>query len=157
MNTKVITFAALAALGMTAPAIAQPAQNRAAANEIGYEIGALGYAALLKGNYPVALEQMQAAEQQVSPSARRDPARLINEAQAALAAVRTRRAERGTWTLYAAEIDALSWLVALHARQLAECDYGEFDLAFRRTKTRIAQALAGNASPGTRVIAGQLA
>lgn len=83
MNTKVITFAALAALGMAAPAIAQPVQNRAAANEIGYEAGALGYAALLKGNYPVALEQMQAAEQQVSPSApqdlsRRDPARLIN-------------------------------------------------------------------------------
>jgi tetratricopeptide (TPR) repeat protein len=78
MNTKVITFAALAALGMAAPAIAQPVQNRAAANEIGYEAGALGYAALLKGNYPVALEQMQAAEKQVSPAARRDPARLIN-------------------------------------------------------------------------------
>lgn len=83
MNTKVITFAALAALGMAAPAIAQPVQNRAAANEIGYETGALGYAALLKGNYPVALEQMQAAEKQVSPAtshdlSRRDPARLIN-------------------------------------------------------------------------------
>lgn len=78
MNTKVITFAALAALGMAAPAIAQPVQTRVAANEIGYETGALGYAALLKGNYPVALEQMQAAEQQVSPAARRDPARLIN-------------------------------------------------------------------------------
>lgn len=78
MNTKVITFAALAALGMAAPAIAQPVQNRAAANEIGYESGSLGYAALLKGNYPVALEQMQAAEKQVSPAARRDPARLIN-------------------------------------------------------------------------------
>lgn len=78
MNTKVITFAALAALGMAAPAIAQPVQNRAAANEIGYESGSLGYAALLKGNYSVALEQMHAAEQQVSPSARRDPARLIN-------------------------------------------------------------------------------
>ena len=78
MNTKVITFAALAALGMAAPAIAQPVQNRAAASEIGYEAGALGYAALLKGNYPAALEQMQAAEQQVSPAARRDPARLIN-------------------------------------------------------------------------------
>ncbi|PXW79054.1 hypothetical protein C7451_101116 [Blastomonas natatoria] len=78
MNTKVITFAALAALGMAAPAVAQPVQSRAAANEIGYESGSLGYAALLKGNYPVALEQMQAAEKQVSPAARRDPARLIN-------------------------------------------------------------------------------
>lgn len=78
MNTKVITFAALAALGAAVPAIAQPVQNRAAANEIGYESGSLGYAALLKGNYPVALEQMQAAEKQVPPAARRDPARLIN-------------------------------------------------------------------------------
>ena len=78
MNTKVITIAAVAALGMAAPGFAQPVQNRAAATEIGYEEGALGYAALLKGNYPVALEQMQTAEKQVAPAARRDPARLIN-------------------------------------------------------------------------------
>jgi tetratricopeptide (TPR) repeat protein len=78
MNTKVIAFAALAALGTAAPGVAQPVQNRAAATEIGYEAGALGYAALLQGNYPAALEQMQAAEKQISPAARRDPARLIN-------------------------------------------------------------------------------
>lgn len=78
MSTKVIAIAALAALGMAAPGFAQPAQNRAAATEIGYEAGALGYAALLKGDYPAALEQMQAAEKQVSLAARRDPARLIN-------------------------------------------------------------------------------
>ncbi len=78
MNTKVIAIAALAALGMVAPGIAQPVQNRAAATEIGYEAGTLGYAALLQGDYPAALEQMQAAEKQVSPAARRDPARLIN-------------------------------------------------------------------------------
>ncbi len=78
MNTKVITIAALAALGMAAPGFAQPVQNRAAATEIGYKAGTLGYAALLQGNYPAALEQMRAAEKQVSPSARRDPARLIN-------------------------------------------------------------------------------
>ncbi|WP_017670159.1 hypothetical protein [Blastomonas sp. AAP53] len=78
MSTKVIAIAALAALGMAAPGVAQPVQNRAAATEIGYADGALGFAALMKGNYPVALEQMQAAEKQVSPAARRDPARLIN-------------------------------------------------------------------------------
>lgn len=78
MNTKVIAFAALAALGTAAPGVAQPVQNRAAATEIGYEAGALGYAALLQGNYPAALEQMQAAEKQISPATRRDPARLIN-------------------------------------------------------------------------------
>ncbi|GGB57618.1 hypothetical protein [Blastomonas aquatica] len=78
MNTKVITFAALAALGMAAPGFAQPVQNRVAATEIGYEAGSLGYAAMLQGNYSAALDQMQAAEKQVSPAARRDPARLIN-------------------------------------------------------------------------------
>lgn len=78
MNTKVIAFAALAALGMAAPGVAQPLQNRAAASEIGYESGALGYAALLQGNYAAALEQMQAAQKKVSPAAQKDPARLIN-------------------------------------------------------------------------------
>lgn len=78
MNTKVIAIAALAALGVAAPGFAQPVQNRAAASEIGYEAGTLGYAALLQGNYPAALDQMRAAEKQVSPAARRDPARLIN-------------------------------------------------------------------------------
>lgn len=78
MKTRVIAIAAFAALGIAAPGIAQPVQNRAAATEIGYEAGALGYAALLQGNYSAALEQMQAAEKQSSPAALRDPARLIN-------------------------------------------------------------------------------
>lgn len=78
MKIKLIAIATLAALGMAAPGFAQPVQNRAAANEIGYEAGTLGYSALLQGNYPAALEQMQAAEKQVSSAARRDPARLIN-------------------------------------------------------------------------------
>lgn len=78
MSTKVIAIAALAALGLAAPGFAQPVQNRAAATEIGYDAGSLGYAALLQGNYPAALEQMRAAQNEVSPAARRDPARLIN-------------------------------------------------------------------------------
>lgn len=78
MSTKAIAIAALAALGLAAPGLAQPVQNRAAATEIGYDAGTLGYAALLQGNYPAALEQMQAAQNEVSPAARRDPARLIN-------------------------------------------------------------------------------
>jgi tetratricopeptide (TPR) repeat protein len=78
MNTRVIAYAALAALGMTVQANAQPAQNRAAATEIGYASGTLGYAALLQGNYQAALAQMQAAERTDSRAVRRDPARLIN-------------------------------------------------------------------------------
>ena len=78
MHMKFVAIATLAALGMAAPGFAQPVQNRAAASEIGYEAGSLGYAELLQGNYPAALQQMQAAEKEDSPAARRDPARLIN-------------------------------------------------------------------------------
>ncbi|WP_373486830.1 hypothetical protein [Blastomonas sp.] len=82
MKYQVITIAVLAALGSAAPGLAQPVQTPAAAQEIGYESGALGYAALVEGNYSDALAQMQAAEKQVSTAARRDPARLINMALA---------------------------------------------------------------------------
>ncbi len=76
----------------------------------------------------------------------------INAAQAALAAVWQRHSARGSWTLYPAEIQALEWLPAIHAVQLAACSYGEFERAFHSTSQRIAQARAGNAGPGTVVL-----
>ena len=82
---------------------------------------------------------------------------VVEKAQQALADVQHRHATRGTWTLYAAELDALDWLVVLHARQLAECSYGEFERAFNATRERIAQALAGNAARGAVVIRGDIA
>lgn len=81
---------------------------------------------------------------------------IIHAGQQALAAVQQRHATRRTWTLYAAELDALDWLLVLHNRQLAECSYGEFERAFNTTRERIAQARKGNAPAGAIVIEGDL-
>jgi hypothetical protein len=82
---------------------------------------------------------------------------VINTAQKALHDVHQRHAARGTWTLYADEIDALHWLVRLHCTaQLPACSYGEFCDAFTRTQNRLRQALAGNAPAGALVVAGGL-
>lgn len=83
--------------------------------------------------------------------------RVINDAQRALHEVHQRQAQRGTWTLYADEIDALHWLVRLHCTvQLAACSFGEFSDAFERTQNRLRQALAGNAPAGALVITGAI-
>lgn len=79
---------------------------------------------------------------------------LIAGAQQALADVHVRHAERGTWTLYADEIDVLQWLVSLHTKQLQECSYGEFEDALQQTKHRLEAARAGNASPNAVVVMG---
>ena len=84
-------------------------------------------------------------------------ATLIHAAQEALAAVQARHATRGTWTMYATELDTLQWLLTLHLRQLAECDYGEFERAYQTTCTRIEQARAGNAPAGAVVVVGDVA
>jgi hypothetical protein len=81
---------------------------------------------------------------------------VIDTAQRALAAVRQRHTERNTWTLYATELDALQWLASLHARQLVECDYSEFERAFQGTRNRIGEARRGNAPRGAIVIEGDL-
>jgi hypothetical protein len=81
---------------------------------------------------------------------------VIHAAQAALAAVHERSRSRGTWTLYPAELDALHWLVALHARQLGECDLAEFDRAWQATHQRVSAARAGNAPRGATVIVGDM-
>lgn len=81
---------------------------------------------------------------------------VIDAAQRALAAVRQRSATRGTWTLYAAEIESLTWLALLHDKQITECSYGEFERAFHLTTERIAQARAGNAPRGAIVVQGDM-
>lgn len=84
-----------------------------------------------------------------------DAERVIRDAQAALHDVHQRHTTRGTWTLYADEIDALTWLVRLHCQaQLPACSYGELGTALDRTRNRLQQALAGNAPRGALVIDG---
>jgi hypothetical protein len=82
---------------------------------------------------------------------------IIHAAQQALAAVQGRHAARGTWTMYATELDTLHWMLRLHTTQLAECDYGEFERAYQTTCNRIAQARAGNAPADAVVIVGDVA
>ncbi len=86
-----------------------------------------------------------------------DALRVIDQAQQALAHMQQRWANGSSRALYAGEIAALQWLISLHALQLGACSFAEFDLAFRRTRERIAQARAGNAPAGAIVIEGQIA
>ena len=84
-----------------------------------------------------------------------DATRVIELAQRALADVHQRHNQRGSWTLYADEIDALHWLVRLHCTaQLPACSYGELGDAMAATRNRMQQALAGNAPRGALVIDG---
>lgn len=86
-----------------------------------------------------------------------DADRVIQGAQMVLHDVYRRQQERGSWTLYADEIDALHWLVALHCgTQLPACSYGEFEQAVHRTAERMQQARAGNAPAGAIVIVGAI-
>jgi len=82
---------------------------------------------------------------------------VIQRAQQALHDVHQRHAQRGSWTLYADEIDALHWLVQLHHVQLAACSFSEFARAMEQTENRLRQARAGNAPAGAVVIVGQIA
>lgn len=79
---------------------------------------------------------------------------VIGRAQQALHDVHQRAHARGTYTLYADEIDALHWLVRLYVVQLGACSQREFEAAYIRTRDRIHQAAVGNAAPGTCVVVG---
>ena len=84
-----------------------------------------------------------------------DATRVIELAQRTLADVHQRHTTRGSWTLYADEIDALHWLVRLHcSAQLPACSYGELSDAMTATRNRMQQALAGNAPRNALVVDG---
>lgn len=81
-----------------------------------------------------------------------DAVAVIDKAQGALADLWDRQKERKTWTMRSEEIDAFEWLLTLHRVQLEACSYRELERAINRTKERMAQALAGNAGGGVRVM-----
>jgi len=85
-----------------------------------------------------------------------DAARVVATAQRVLHDVMQRRRDRGTWTLYAIERDALLWLQALHRQQLQSCDYAEFERALDTARNRITQARAGNAPAGAVIVEGEI-
>lgn len=80
----------------------------------------------------------------------------ITTAQQALASVAARHQLRGSWTLHAAELDALRVALLIHDVQLRHASHAEFARAYDTTRERIAQAVAGNAPPGAIVIKGAL-
>ncbi len=82
--------------------------------------------------------------------------RVIHAAQHALANVAQRWRERGSWTLYAAELDALQWLKSLHREQLSRCSHGEFERAMDAAHTKVSQARAGNAPAGAVIVDGEI-
>ncbi|MEZ5710349.1 MAG: tetratricopeptide repeat protein [Blastomonas sp.] len=73
MINRILAVAGMGLVAMAAPALAQEAPA-AKDSEIGYEAGELGFAALRKGDYRTAINQMESAEQR-DPN---DPARMIN-------------------------------------------------------------------------------
>lgn len=81
---------------------------------------------------------------------------VVAEAQLALASIFERRKTLGYWQCTGPEADALGWLLSLYSLQLASVSYGEFERAFQATANRIRQAAAGNASPRTVVVTGDL-
>jgi len=81
---------------------------------------------------------------------------VVATAQRVLAEVQLRRRVRGSWTLYAPELDALKWLQALHREQLQKCDYTEYERALAATHEKVSQARAGNAPAGALVIQGDI-
>ena len=85
-----------------------------------------------------------------------DAERVVTLAQETLFHVMQRQRERTSWTLHAAELEALDWLIALHLKQLSCCDMGEFERALLSTHQRVAQARAGNAPAGAIVIEGEI-
>lgn len=78
----------------------------------------------------------------------------IEAAQSALHALHTRHAARNTWTLRPEEITALRIGRFFHFVQLNYCTQGELREAILAVQRKVAQALAGNASPSAKVCVG---
>ena len=73
-----------------------------------------------------------------------DHAATFERASDALRAVAERHAERGSWTLNAAELDALDLLVNVNAVQIMNCSLAEFCSAVERVQRRVRGARNGN-------------
>lgn len=86
-----------------------------------------------------------------------DAQRVITLAQHALASIHGRMQHGATRALYHTEVDALQWLISLHATQLQACSYAEFERAFFNTRQRLQQARAGNAPRDAVVVIGDMA
>jgi len=85
-----------------------------------------------------------------------DSRERIAHAQRVLGEVHLRHKARASWTLHAAELEALRLAAWIHHIQLRHATQSEFERAYRATEQRIAQARAGNAPTGAIVIEGAI-
>lgn len=85
-----------------------------------------------------------------------DHAAELQTAQRALADLYARHAQRGGWVMRGTEIAALEQAMDVHSAQLQVCTQGELAEAITTVQRTMAQALAGNASPGALVCVGML-
>ena len=80
----------------------------------------------------------------------------ILAAQEALHHIQRRQAERGSWTLRAAELTALRIGRFFHFVQIKHCSQGEMEHSIEAVQRRVSQALAGNAGRDAIVCVGRL-
>ena len=71
----------------------------------------------------------------------------------ALAKLIERKRERNSWTMRSDEMSAINAAIWLHGVQLDFASLGEYDKAKKRVADKARQALAGNHSENTRVLA----
>lgn len=77
MKKSILTISSIMAIGLMSANISAQDNSNDTRGEIGYSKGALGYDAIIDGDYEKALNQLESADK-VSEN---DPARLINLAQ----------------------------------------------------------------------------
>lgn len=102
-------------------------------------------------------DAMNVAEQLALRGIASDRMPEVEAAQAALYSLHTRHAQRGSWTLQAAELTALRVGRFFHFAQLAYCTQGELRDSIMAVQRNVHQALQGNASPHAKVCVGMLA
>jgi hypothetical protein len=98
-------------------------------------------------------DAMNVAEALAERNIANDHAEKFLAAQGVLADVhgRSHVPDRGSYTLYAAEIVALDDAVFMHRIQLEHCSQRELLESIEQVKRRVQAALAGNASPRARI------
>lgn len=79
---------------------------------------------------------------------------VIDGAQAALAAVAARQAERCSWSMRASEISAIDEGLFIHSTQLQHISLHEYETALANAMRTAHQALAGNAAAGVVMVDG---
>lgn len=139
-------------LAMTMAALLTPEQ-RAPLERASVE----GFAAFRLGHGTAALwadlaDAMNVAEALAEIGIASDHADTFAAAQAAPAAVWTRHAAGGSWTLRAAEITALDDAVFIHGVQLQHCSQREMADAITTVRNRVRGAMAGHPPAGAMVL-----